>query len=61
MFSFSIITGVFLATAAKGLRAAEAILTRLVVDKNGKNMTDLAQATASNHRVSQEWHLLKPK
>ncbi|MFV2056433.1 MAG: AI-2E family transporter [Thiohalomonadales bacterium] len=45
MFSFSIIiAGVFLATAAKGRQAAEAILTRLV-GENGKNMTDLAQAT----------------
>jgi len=45
MFSFSIIiAGVFLATAAKGRRAAEAILTRLM-GENGKSMTDLAQAT----------------
>ncbi len=45
MFSFSIIiSGVFLATADKGRRAAELILTRLV-GENGKSMTELAQAT----------------
>ncbi len=48
MFIFSIIiAGVFLATAAKGRRAAEAIMTRLV-GENGKRMTDLAQATVTS-------------
>ncbi len=48
MFIFSIIiAGVFLATAAKGRRATEAILTRLV-GENGKSMTDLAQATVTS-------------
>lgn len=48
IFIFSIIiAGVFLATAAKGRRAAEAIMTRLV-GENGKSMTDLAQSTVTS-------------
>jgi len=48
MFIFSIIiAGVFLATANKGRRAAEAIFTRLL-GENGKSMTDLAQATVTS-------------